>query len=310
MGEKVEGILTLFSGEKRALSQVSDFRFEYSDGRACDSVELVCIYEDKAEFSLLKSATFLTVFYGEKQVFYGVVDEMVFDLNTKGKILHIYARSLAALLMDNQAREIVYAWADWKDIYRAHIAPYGVEAAGNIKLAGVANFTVSSGSSEWAALQKFCGEYNGKKLRVDECGKLQIGSGRSGIRREITNRHPVSSLSCRVRRYGVYSQVLAFETGEPNPTVVENHAFTAVGGQAQRRIILPKGSGVSERIRKAKLQIEKSMELWQSAEVSLPIPFAAGIGDEIAVEQLDATLIVTEMTVTPEKTALVMTKEE
>lgn len=310
MREKCEGFLELAGGEKRALPQVVDFRGEYTDGRACDSMELTCLYESVADFYELQSAVYLTVFYGGAQVFYGLVDELVFDRSKAGGRLQVFARSMAARLMDNQAKELVYAWATWQDIVKGHLAPYGIQVVEAPALPAVANFSVAGGSSEWAVVEKFCGEYGGKKLRVDASGGLHVGDGKTGVTRRITRRHPVTRLRCRVRRYGVYSEVLAFETGDPNPTAVGNPAFAALGGQARRRLTLPRGSGVAARVRSAKRQIDASMELWQTAEITLPWAFAAAVGDKLAVEQLGGDFFVTELTTTPEQTVLVMTREE
>ena len=301
---KVTGVLTLAGGETAALPTVVDYRFSYGGGRACDSCMLTCLPEDWSRRELLRQAVRLTATAGGVQRFSGVVDEIALEETAQGQRLQIHGRSLAALLLDNEAGEIVYPYASWRDILAGHVQPYGLQVDCRASLPPVADFSVPSGSSEWAVLRRFCYEYGGQGLRVDEQGVLRIGAAESGRVLTVDAGSPLVRLAYRWKRYGCVSEVLAFETGSPAALRVENPAFLALGGRRRRRIVLPKGSGSAERLRAAQRVIDQSMEEAETLELALPFPFAAGMGDWVDLVKLGIRRSVTGVDVTPEESRI------
>ena len=301
---KVTGVLTLADGGTATLPTVVDYRFSYGGGRACDSCTLTCLPEDWSRRELLRQAVRLTVTAGGVQRFSGVVDETTLAETERGRRLHIHGRSLAALLLDNEAGEIVYPYASWRDILAGHVQPYGLQVDCRMSLPPVADFSVPSGSSEWAVLRRFCYEYGGQRLRVDEQGVLRIGAVESGRVLTVDAGSPLTKLEYRWRRYGCVSEVLAFEAGSPTALRVENPAFSALGGRCRRRIVLPKGSGSAERLRAAQRVMEQSMEEAETLELALPFPFAAEIGDWVDLVKLGVRQRVVGVEVTPEESRI------
>ena len=197
---KVTGTLTLAGGETVELPTVADYRFSYGEGRACDSCVVHCLLEDWSRMELLRQTVRLTVMAGGVQRFFGVVDEICLEETVHGRRLQVHGRSLAALLLDNDAGEIVYPYATWRDIFAGHVQPHGLQADCRAELPPVAEFAVPSGSSEWTVLQRFCCEYGGQKLRVDERGVLRIGALETGRRLIVGERSPVTRLEYRWKR--------------------------------------------------------------------------------------------------------------
>lgn len=301
---KMDGQLTLCDGTVLALPTMLDYKLCYSDGSACDSMELCCLLEDWGQVEQLKKAVSVALFADGVQRFLGLVDEVLLTQSSKGKTMRLYARSYAARLLDNDAQEIVYRYASWSDIYRNHVQPYGIAVNCKATLPAVEQFSVASGSSEWAVLSRFCCSYGGQKLRVDAQGVLQIGDGKSGNTRSIGARTPLTALSYRLKRYGVVSEVLAYETGEPTPSRLRNERFLALGGQARARMVLNKGSGAARRLQAAQRMIDESMEKWESVSLTLPFPFAAEVGDMLDIERLGRTMMVCAAEITPQATEL------
>jgi len=303
---KVTGMLTLAGGGTMALPTVVDYRFSYGEGRACDSCALTCLPEDWSRRDMLRQAVRLTATAGGKLCFTGVVDEIFLEETGEGRRLQVHGRSMAALLLDNEAGEIVYPYATWRDVLVGHVQPYGLQVDCPVSLPPVADFSVPSGSSEWAVLRRFCYEYGGQKLRVDECGVLRIGAAETGRVLAVGAQSPVTRLGYRWKRFGCVSEVLAFETGEPAALRVENAAFLALGGKSRKRILLPKGSGSAERLRAAQRVIDESMEEAELMELALPFPFAAGIGDAVELQNLGLRRRVSGARITPGESRLVL----
>jgi len=303
---KVTGVLTLAGGGTVALPTVVDYRFSYGSGRACDSCALTCLLEDWGNRELLRQAVRVTVSAGGVQRFFGVVDEIVLEESEKGRRLEVHGRSMAALLLDNEAGEIVYPYATWQDILAGHVTPYGLRVDCPVSLPPVADFSVPSGSSEWDVLRRFCWEYGGQRLRVDEQGVLRIGEASTGRVVTVSEASPVVRLGYRWKRYGCVSEVLAFESGSPAGLRVENPGFLALGGRSRKRIVLPKGSGSGERVRAARRLIDRSMEEAEVLEVALPFAFAAGIGDLVDLAQLGLRRKVVGVRVTPTRSEILL----
>jgi len=91
---------------------------------------------------------------GGSRFFYGIVDEQTATLGAKGCVTAIEARSMAALLLDNEAIPAVYNRPSLSDIIAIHARPYGFGYSGGGVCPG--EFTVAKGMSEWEVIDTFC----------------------------------------------------------------------------------------------------------------------------------------------------------
>ncbi|WP_101697254.1 hypothetical protein [Clostridium minihomine] len=92
-----------------------------------------------------------------KTIFYGIVDEQTEQFSEQGAVLRLTARSLAALLLDNQALPQTYYSPPFSTIFSRHTAPYGLtqyRVPDGQKRIG--ELTVTKGMSEWQVLELFC----------------------------------------------------------------------------------------------------------------------------------------------------------
>ena len=90
-------------------------------------------------------------------IFYGIVDEQTEQFSEQGAVLRLTARSLAALLLDNQALPQTYYSPPFSTVFSRHAAPYGFtqyRAPDGQKRIG--ELTVTKGMSEWKVLELFC----------------------------------------------------------------------------------------------------------------------------------------------------------
>ena len=89
-------------------------------------------------------------------VFTGIVDVIERKISSSGSYVRIEARSLAGLLLDNEAKPSVHNGITAGMIFENHIRPYGIKKfyGRDIMLEG--DFTVTKGMSEWQVVLDFC----------------------------------------------------------------------------------------------------------------------------------------------------------
>lgn len=162
----------------------------------------------------------LRVTDGQRMVFYGLVDEQEEVFSQRGAFLRVAGRSMAALLLDNEAVPQTYYSPPFATVFSRHGAPYGflrcrVPAGGE----KIGEFTVTKGMSEWQVLERFCRRAWNADLSVQNGEELVAGAqsggtpllfggaGLSYLSLTRTNRacERISEVLVRSARDGVYS---------------------------------------------------------------------------------------------------------
>lgn len=222
--------------------------FQYTSGVPCDSFRLRCIWDGDNQVRPEEWALFQALEGGEVQ-FTGVVDECETVLGPEGAFFEVSGRGMAARLLDNEALSQDYELAAPADILRDHVEPYGIQTEGGAALGPVSRFSVAAGSSEWAVLYEFARYHNGICPRFDREGRLILSPWPDTREIALDDAVPVERLSCRVRRYGVLSQVVVRDRYQNRTETVENPAFQALGGHRRQVVTMPGQllSGYAER---------------------------------------------------------------
>lgn len=114
----------------------------------------------------------LRVFHGDSLIFEGIPDEQRTAVDAAGALLRLEARSLAALLLDNEALPQIYERPSLPLLFRRHAAPYGFLEADGPGESFSTRLTVRKGMSEWAVLASFCGDHLGVTPRITPQGVL------------------------------------------------------------------------------------------------------------------------------------------
>ena len=86
----------------------------------CDDISVTFPIE-----SLINEIKFINVYNQDKLVFKGIVDQQTIEYTESGIFLNIIARSLAAYLVDNEAKPQTYYCPSLKTIFEKHIKPFG-----------------------------------------------------------------------------------------------------------------------------------------------------------------------------------------
>ena len=92
-----------------------EFELVKSYDSPAQSLEAVFPYEQAMNTELMR----LLLFHGEQRLFYGLVDETCLSHTDEGRRLKIAARSVGALLLDNEAVPKLYTNVYLREIGRA-----------------------------------------------------------------------------------------------------------------------------------------------------------------------------------------------
>ena len=147
----------------------------------CDSMTAVCPY-DPAMADVLPKAVRFTARQDGGIMLRGVVDAYEISLSHQGLLMSLEGRGMAALLLDNESEALTYARALLPEILENHVTPYGIRVEKAREVSG-GSYAVTSGASQWKAVQGFTRRFGGFDPYFTREGTLVAaplwGSGRT-----------------------------------------------------------------------------------------------------------------------------------
>ena len=281
--------LDTYDGTSCTLPTLLRWDLEYTGAVPCDSLSAVCIY-DKGMAGVLPKATRFTAFQDGAVMLRGVVDAYEISLSQQGLLAAVEGRGMAALLLDNESEAITYERALLSEVLGSHVSPYGIPVDARRDVSGD-SYSVTSGSSQWRALQGFTNRFGGFDPYFTREGTLVAGPlWGSGRQIRVDDQTPLLSLRQREQRYGVISQVLIQDKVQHVSHQVVNEAFTAAGGQRRHVLYMPRSTPDARRYT-GEYQIAQSALEQLEIDLELPFPFAALPGDraELSLTRLNLT---------------------
>lgn len=271
--------LDTYDGQCYQLPMLLEWDLIYTGGVPCDSISVTCLY-DESMAAVLPKATHFTAARDGSTMLRGVVDAYEISFSRQGLLVTVEGRGMAALLLDNESEAVTYGTADLTDLLSRHVTPYGIVADIRRSVTG-SGYSVTSGSSQWKAVQGFVHRFGGFDPYFDRTGTLVLsplwGSGDTLL---VDDSSPLLSLHKREQRYGVISEVLIQDKVQGIRHRVTNQAFAAQGGQRRHVLYMPR-STASERRYTGEYQIAQSALEQLEISLSLPFPFAAFPGDRV-----------------------------
>lgn len=281
----VTAYLTTADGTRYDLPRLLEWELDYGCGTPCDSFRVVSLWTC-GDDSVLSRMTRFAAFWGQEQVFAGVVDECEVSWSAQGCRLEVSGRGMAALLLDNEALGLDYQVATLRDILNDHVLPYGIQVARQEELPAVEGFSIDYGSSEWSVLYNFVCYHGGVVPRFDRQGRLVLTRWQDGETKVIHDRIPVTLLRARDKRYGVLSEILVREPGNaPALRTVVNGTFRDEGGQCRRMYTMSAKSGSGAMERQGRYQLDKSAAEQLRLEAEVALPFCAWPGEPVKLER-------------------------
>lgn len=288
--------LTTWDGLSYRLPILLEWSLLYTGGVPCDSMSTTCPY-DSGMAEILPKATRFTARQDGQIMLRGVIDAYEISLSGQGLLVTLEGRGMAALLLDNESEALTYGAAALEDILLNHVAPYDIQWKGGKSLSGT-GYAVTSGSSQWKALQGFTHRFGGFDPYFTREGLLVVeplwGSGPTLL---VNQNSPLTFLRHREQRYGVISEMLIQDKVQGISHRVINQEFAEAGGCRRQVLYMPR-STADERRYTGEYQIAQSALEQLEITLELPLPFAAFPGDRVRLQlpQLgpEATYDVTE----------------
>ncbi len=269
------GIFYGADGSQWLVTEFISFDICHGLGEPCDYFEVSFIYESSMLDKLSRSYRFTATNDGET-VFKGVVDEYTVNINDEGSTVTVSGRSLAALLLDNEAEAISYGSVTLDAVLNNHVSPYGIKSVKKKSMPPLYTFTVASGDSQWSVLKRYCRFAAEIQPRFSKDGVLVLNG-------EAGNTLSVDLLKVRFSdtRYGNISEVLVKNRVTGASYTVENAEFKKRGGCSRRVINVPRTSGYDSMRYTGQYQISEAKRGKRYVQITAPQLFAAFPADRI-----------------------------
>ena len=236
--------LEQLDGQRRELVHPVSFSLVRSADTPADSLKAEFMVPDAQDWE--QEIARIELQADGRRLFRGICDRQIVGLDSAGCRLTVWARSDAAVLLDNEAIPQEYSCVTLDEMFAKHLAPYGfqsdLEGEGSLlgfQLPGRARRTISSGQA-------------------------------------------VSAVSRTVRRSEVISQVLLRDELGRYSTALENEA--ARGLQILRRRCMIPGAQWANAAQDARLKMQQSMRERIQWEIELPRLVDWELGDQVSGE--------------------------
>lgn len=273
--------LETWDGGTFVLPVLLSWEIDLTGGVPCDAMNAVCLYDPSMAEVLPKAVRFTARQDGDVML-RGVVDAYEISLSQQGLLAEVEGRGMAALLLDNESEALSYERAVLGEILGNHVSSYGIQVGAQQDISGN-NYVVTSGSSQWKALQGFTHRFGGFDPYFTKEGILTVqplwGKGRSLTVNDST---PLLSLRKREQRYGVISEVLIQDKVQGISHSVQNQAFVKAGGRRRHVLYMPRSTADNRRYT-GEYQITQSALEQLEISLELPFAFAAFPGDRVGL---------------------------
>lgn len=146
-----------------------------------------------------------------KREFTGVIDEQLVFCKNNISLLRLSCRSMAAVLLDNEAYPRSYILPSIDVIFEKCLKPYGIKGYIGKDSAISTAFTVDKGMTCWQVLEDFCSRFLNVYPRINEDGLLDITNEKNTQKLNFSNQGGIyySGISKTVNRHKQVSHVIA-----------------------------------------------------------------------------------------------------
>lgn len=279
--------ITTYENRTFQLPTLLACRLEYACGSPCDAFWLE-LPAQPDQWEVYRKGVGLTLGWEGETVFTGIIDETECSLDGQGGKVTISGRSMAARLLDNQARPADYAAATLDDILRNHVTPYGIPVLDKPAVPPCFGFSVGSGQSEWQVLSRFARYHGGLVPRFDRLGRLCLAPFPHDPVRRLTDGVPLLSVSKREKRYGAISEVLVLDKKRQQLHSIVHPQFSQEQGCCRRVVTAGAGTDALSSRYSARFQLEESLREKTTLSLTAPTLFFAWPGEWLRLERSEA----------------------
>ncbi len=255
---------------------------------ACDGLRLY-LHSEKAVNDIK------TVYAYEegKKLFYGFADQVQLSRNESGYTVFIYARSSAALLVDNEAYPGEYNCPTARQLWFSHAKPFGF-SFGLPEVYSSSEYIVSKGQSCFGAIDTFMQYVCGKRIYVTPENELRAFETSGNVKR--LDHSALLSVQAVTDKSSVISRIdYKISSSEKYIYRLES-GFAAEKGISSRKLINLSSLPAWQRDAEAQRQITQSLEDYFTVTVKLAGNADFSLADTVEAE-LDGIGVSGEFTV-------------
>lgn len=128
----------------------------------------------------LAQARRIFAYSGDSLVFEGHTDEIISIFDNSGAVIKITARSLAGVLLDNEAEPVTYVNPSAPFIFERHLKPFGLKSYDGDEIPFYGSLKIEKGMTHWQVLESFCRNRYACAPRVTGSGKAMMRGSDSG----------------------------------------------------------------------------------------------------------------------------------
>lgn len=166
------------SGKRFELKEIYSAVIDCDVSVPADSLKIFMAYNRRAA----ESACEIVAEDDGRVVFRGKTDSIVSEKSAVAQTMKINARSLAALLLDNEAEPLDYNTPSVQLIFRRHLTPFGITLADGGRSAMNGRLRIAKGMSHWQVVESFCRSKYGKYPKITADGKAFLqGLPKNGV---------------------------------------------------------------------------------------------------------------------------------
>ena len=192
------------SGRKTGFSRPLKYSIISDKDAPADSLSAVfCI---SGRVPVLKE---IVVRNGGETIFCGEIDRQSEVISGDSHVLEISSRSLAAILLDNEAKPQQYCMPSMPLLMSRHFAPLGFDRYTGTEKAFNGELVINKGMSQWEVLETFCEKFLHTKPKLSEDGTIDISGSDSGGSLVIGKNDGLLYIKRTVRRDTVVSDIYA-----------------------------------------------------------------------------------------------------
>lgn len=154
---------------------------------------------------------FLTVTENGSNIFMGIVDEQEKTIGADGTLIKITGRSMAALLLDNEAKPTNYTNLSDEVLFYNHIEPYGLTGFLGDDASYIGNMSIDKGVTQWQVVEDYCGKKYNTVPRINEEGIAVLNGSISQKKLLFSNtiKRGMPYVSCKIKtkRHSMLSHI-------------------------------------------------------------------------------------------------------
>ena len=255
---------------------------------------------DAAITELLAKGSFkeiaaLEIMDGTESLFYGIVDEQTERESGSSRKVVLKARSLEALLLDNEAQPQTYCLPSFGILFERHFRELGFTGFEADDKIYNGELVISKGMSQWDVLSDFCKRFSGTVPVITREGIIDI-KNRKDQRQIIVGKDRIADLVKKYRRCEMISEIRVRSCSSGGYDMLISGEKAKSIGVKRRRYVNISGSRTSnvDDIRKLKDRTEKAYE---TIELTYSGLINADKDDRLSVEGCKNDYIIKEISI-------------